>query len=107
MSVISSYFKICNHCKANGKEILYGYRNLNLIASTAPECIRPRTGAFDFCPNCILLGPSINFGGGDVPSRILIVDCFMGKIKLNEQKLLQITKRLLQNTKTITRMKKR
>ena len=90
-----------------GKEIWYGYRNLNLIANTAPECIRPRTGSFDAPPNGILLGPLINFGVGDELSRILLIDCFMGKIKLNERKLHQITKKLLQNTRTITQIKKR
>ena len=93
--------KIYNSCKEKEKETLNGYRNLNLIANTAPECIRPRVGRHDLCDNCLYLGPSLEFGVGKELSRILLVDCFMGKIKLNEQRSLQNTKRFLQNKKRL------
>ena len=91
---------MCNLCTVEGKETLDGYRNLNLIANTAPECIRPRTGTNDVCESCIYTGPSIDFGKGLEGSRMIFLDCLMGKIKLNEQ-------RSLQNARTILQLKKR
>ena len=95
---------MCNPCIVEGKELLDGYRNLELIANTAPECIRLRTGPNDNCSNCILYtDPNSN----SLFTRILLVDCLMGKIKLIEQRSLQATKRSLQNARQINQMKKR
>ena len=76
---------MCNPCTVEGKEALDGYRKLNLIANAAPECVRTVIRV-------------------DV---MLLIDCLMAKIKLNEQRSLQATKRSLQNARAIIQMKKR
>ena len=103
----SSYSKMCNLCTVEGTDTLDGYRNLNLIDNTAPECIRPRTGTNDVCSSCLYIGPNVDFGQGLAQSRIILVDCLMEKIKLNEQRSLQATKRSLQNARAIIQMRKR
>ena len=106
MSSIKVYSKIFNPCTVKGTETLDGYRNLNLIANTAPECIRQRTGNNDIYENGIYFGPSVDLGSGQEHARILLVDCLIGKIKLNEQRSLQATKRSLQNARIINQLKK-
>ena len=102
MAIIEICSKMFNLFTVKGKETLDGYRNLNLIANAAPECVRPAAPG-ELCSNCIYFGPLIN---GHY-SRALQVDCLIGKIKSNEQRSLQAAKRSLQNARTINQLKKR
>ena len=112
MAIIEICSKMFNLFTVKGKETLDGYRNLNLIANAAPECVRPVPGAVpeELCLDCVYFGPGIN----GLHSRALLVDCLIGKIKSNEQRSLQAakrslqaTKRSLQNARTINQLKKR
>ena len=77
---------------------------MNLIANTVPECIISSAGLPDTrheCQNCIYFGPKSTYddptlGRLTYHSKKLLVDCLMGKIKLNEQRLLRITRTMRQ-----------
>ena len=96
ISIASSSSKIYNPCKVTGEKTLDGYRSLNLIANSVPDCIHLREGAHDNSPNYIYFGL---IGSGGYFTRALLVDCLLGKIKLNEQRFLQMTKTILQMKK--------
>ena len=73
--------------------MLTGYRNMNPMATSVTECIRPRNGINDQGPNYLYFGEWV---GHERSSKVILVDCLFGKINQIEQRSIKTAREVLQ-----------